>query len=116
MSSQGGEMYKDPLDTDGEDSYASEDYVDEETGAPQVIIEENNLEDPHHQRQRRKRYTVKPFGIVGLFCNLSDIRADLRWAQDAAPVSRRTGPDRWARWTAHGERHVRGDGGGSASR
>ena len=46
------------------------------------------------QRQRLKKYSIKPFGIVGLFCNLSDIRADLRWAQDAA----------WRR--EHGRRYV----------
>ena len=36
------------------------------------------------QKQRRKQYTFRPYGIVGLFANLSDIRSDLRWAEDAA--------------------------------
>jgi membrane associated rhomboid family serine protease len=36
------------------------------------------------QTQRRKRYSHRPYGIMGLFINLSDTRADLRWAEDAA--------------------------------
>ncbi len=36
------------------------------------------------QSQRRKRYTYRPYGIIGLFVNLSDTRADLGWAEDAA--------------------------------
>lgn len=36
------------------------------------------------QSERRKRYTYRPYGIIGLFVNLSDTRADLRWAEDAA--------------------------------
>lgn len=36
------------------------------------------------QTERRKRYWYRPYGIVGLFVNLSDTRADLRWAEDAA--------------------------------
>jgi membrane associated rhomboid family serine protease len=36
------------------------------------------------QTQRFKKYRVRPYGIVGLFSNLSDIRSDLTWAQDAA--------------------------------
>eukprot|EP00934_Nitzschia_sp_Nitz4_P008905 Nitzschia sp. Nitz4//scaffold55_size114948//17037//18677//NITZ4_003884-RA/size114948-processed-gene-0.199-mRNA-1//1//CDS//3329554479//8895//frame0 len=36
------------------------------------------------QMQRHKKYAFRPFGIVGLFVNVSDIRSDLRWAQDCA--------------------------------
>jgi membrane associated rhomboid family serine protease len=36
------------------------------------------------QMQRRKRYSYRPYGIIGLFVNLSDTRADLHWAEDAA--------------------------------
>ena len=36
------------------------------------------------QSQRRRRYSHRPYGIIGLFVNLSDTRADLRWAEDAA--------------------------------
>ena len=32
------------------------------------------------QGERRRRYEFKPYGIVGLYTNLSDIRADLDWA------------------------------------
>jgi membrane associated rhomboid family serine protease len=58
------------------------------------------------QCQRLKKYSIKPFGIVGLFCNLSDIRADLRWAQDAA--WRREYGKRYVSWTdyeAHRNSH-----------
>jgi membrane associated rhomboid family serine protease len=36
------------------------------------------------QTQRDKKGRVRPYGILGLFTNLSDIRGDLMWAQDAA--------------------------------
>lgn len=36
------------------------------------------------QTQRRKRYSQSPYGFLGLFVNLSDTRADLHWAEDAA--------------------------------
>lgn len=47
------------------------------------------------QDQRRKRYSYRPYGIIGLFVNLSDTRADLHWAEDAA----------WRR--AHGMPYIR---------
>jgi membrane associated rhomboid family serine protease len=36
------------------------------------------------QSERSNRYAIRPFGFVALFANLSDIRSDLRWAEDAA--------------------------------
>lgn len=36
------------------------------------------------QKQRRRRYTIRRHGTIGLFANLQDIRQDLRWAEDAA--------------------------------
>ena len=36
------------------------------------------------QKQRRRRYTFRKHGTIGLFANLQDIRQDLRWAEDAA--------------------------------
>ena len=36
------------------------------------------------QTQRRKRSSHRPYGIIGLFLNLSNTRADLHWAEDAA--------------------------------
>ncbi|KAG7374439.1 rhomboid family protein [Nitzschia inconspicua] len=35
------------------------------------------------QMQRHKKYGIRPYGVFGLFRNLSDIRSDLLWAQDA---------------------------------
>jgi membrane associated rhomboid family serine protease len=48
------------------------------------------------QSQRRKRYSYRPYGIIGLFVNLSDTRADLHWAEDAA--WRRTEHMPYVRW------------------
>jgi membrane associated rhomboid family serine protease len=37
------------------------------------------------QSERRiRKGTVRPYGIIGMFSNVSDIRSDLKWAQDAA--------------------------------
>jgi len=36
------------------------------------------------QAQRRKKYSYRPYGVIGLFNNLSDTRSDLYWAEDAA--------------------------------
>jgi membrane associated rhomboid family serine protease len=36
------------------------------------------------QSERSKRYKVRPFGIYLLFATVSDIRSDLRWAEDVA--------------------------------
>jgi membrane associated rhomboid family serine protease len=36
------------------------------------------------QAERKKRYEFKPYGIIGLYTNLADIRADLLWAGDTA--------------------------------
>lgn len=36
------------------------------------------------QSERSNRYAIRPFGFYALFANLSDIRSDLRWAEDAA--------------------------------
>lgn len=46
------------------------------------------------QNQRAKKHRFRPFGIIGLFCNLSGIRSDLHWAGDAA----------WRR--RHGKPHI----------
>jgi membrane associated rhomboid family serine protease len=46
------------------------------------------------QRERLKNRDPKPFGVVGFFASLSDVRVDLRWAEDAA----------WRR--EHGEPYV----------
>jgi membrane associated rhomboid family serine protease len=50
----------------------------------------------HAQNERRKKYRLRPFGIIGLFSNLSDIRSDLRWAENAA--FRREQEDPYISW------------------
>jgi membrane associated rhomboid family serine protease len=49
------------------------------------------------QRQRHNKYRVNPYGILGLFRNLTDIRSDLLWAQDA--VHRREAVKPYVAWS-----------------
>ena len=74
--------------TDMSDSEPSEQTMSEQ------IHEENQLQDPtvalffkffeFAQAERLKEKRTFPYFILGLFLNLSDVRFDLKWAQDAA--------------------------------
>jgi membrane associated rhomboid family serine protease len=58
------------------------------------------------QRQRHKKYRINPYGILGLFRNLSDIRSDLLWAQDA--VHRRDTAKPYVAWIDYYRKEEKG--------
>ena len=58
------------------------------------------------QKRREKHGDLRPWGIYGLYAHLSDIRADLEWAEDAAWRRRRNKP--YLSWKDFDSAHDKG--------
>jgi len=58
------------------------------------------------QGRRRAKFNTKPYGIAGMYTNLSDIRMDLRWAEDTSWRRERNLP--YVRWADYEEARLNG--------
>mmetsp|Transcript_15104 Transcript_15104/g.32404 ORF Transcript_15104/g.32404 Transcript_15104/m.32404 type:complete len:810 (+) Transcript_15104:428-2857(+) len=58
------------------------------------------------QKRREKHGDLRPWGIYGLYAHLSDIRADLEWAEDAAWRRRKNKP--YLSWKDFDSAHDKG--------